>query len=79
MECPAIHFVEDRYETLLSIIRHNSETNGSLSHVRLYLADWGYNTKAQRLHCSTHNKDQITIIDQSNFKELVNCVLQLDT
>ena len=39
----AFHFVEDRIETLRDVI-----ADPALNPVRLYLADWGYNTPAQR-------------------------------
>ncbi len=38
-----IWFVEDRLKTLLSIKQH-----GDLGEVQLFLADWGYNTPAER-------------------------------
>jgi phosphoglycolate phosphatase-like HAD superfamily hydrolase len=38
-----IWFVEDRLKTLLSVQQY-----ADLSQIRLYLADWGYNTKQER-------------------------------
>lgn len=38
-----IWFVEDRLKTLQTVQAH-----GDLSQIRLYLADWGYNTAAER-------------------------------
>jgi hypothetical protein len=40
---PQIHFVEDRFETLLSVMK-----DPALENVKLYLVDWGYNTPEQR-------------------------------
>ena len=39
----AFHFIEDRLETLVDVIGEPA-----LAAVKLYLADWGYNTPAQR-------------------------------
>jgi phosphoglycolate phosphatase-like HAD superfamily hydrolase len=48
---PKVYFVEDRYETLLSVA-----SNNDLNHVDLYLADWGYNTLEQRKDAETNNR-----------------------
>lgn len=87
---PTIHFVEDRFETLVGIIKldqalrelQNTSTGASsreqkpfLSHLKLYLADWGYNTKAQREEAKSKYSDQIKLIDQTGFKTLVKAIL----
>lgn len=61
-----IHFVEDRYETLLTI----QHTPSLLpENVKLYLADWGYNTKEQI--AEARSNPRITVIDGEDFKKLV--------
>lgn len=40
-------FIEDRLPTLINVI-----TDDRLDHVELYLADWGYNTIADRQHAN---------------------------
>ena len=74
MHPPTIHFVEDRYETLLSVLAQRSTRTeglalGDLSHVRLYLADWGYNTAEQRA-AAAQNPD-IAVISQQQLAELI--------
>jgi hypothetical protein len=54
-----IHFVEDRVETLFDI-----SERPSLEKVRLYLADWGYNTPAQRERAQRHPRVVIWTLDQ---------------
>ena len=44
-----IHFVEDRYETLQGVIQYNADHANELGHVKLYLAEWGYNTPRYEL------------------------------
>lgn len=61
---PKIHFIEDRYETLLSVA-----SNNDLNHVELYLADWGYNTLEQRKEAEVHPR--IKIINSNNFETLL--------
>ncbi|MGR9073182.1 MAG: HAD family hydrolase [Gammaproteobacteria bacterium] len=39
-----VHFVEDRLPTLVNVLN-----NDRLKHVKLFLADWGYNTEQDRL------------------------------
>jgi hypothetical protein len=73
-----IHFVEDRYETLVGVIKHNEANDNELGHVKLYLADWGYNTQEQRKHAAEINSDKIRIITEGDFKDLVHSVLLLD-
>jgi phosphoglycolate phosphatase-like HAD superfamily hydrolase len=76
---PLIHFVEDRYETLLGVLRHRQkivnsaeEASHSLLNVHLYLADWGYNTAAQRQ--AARNQPGIEVIDREDFQNLVKRV-----
>ena len=38
-----IHFVEDRFETLIAVMKIPA-----LDDIQLYLVDWGYNTEEQR-------------------------------
>ena len=54
-----IHFVEDRVETLFDLMK-----NPSLDGVYLYLADWGYNTPAQREQARRHPRVTVWTIDQ---------------
>jgi hypothetical protein len=54
-----IHFVEDRVETLFDI-----EKSPRLDGVCLYLADWGYNTPAQREQARRHPRVTVWTIDQ---------------
>jgi hypothetical protein len=76
---PLIHFVEDRYETLLGVLRHRQEMSNTagdidqtLRNVRLYLADWGYNTAAQRQAAQKH--PNIEVIDRKDFHDLAKRV-----
>lgn len=73
---PKIHFVEDRYETLLGVI-HALEISNSTSlepenrlDLALYLADWGYNTPEQR--AAARSNKHITVISQHEFSDLMN-------
>lgn len=54
------HFVEDRLETLLRVASHKP-----LAEVKLYLADWGYNTEAARNRAQQH--PSITVWNQESF------------
>ena len=57
-----IHFVEDRFETLVKIVklrREERDRYALLDRVRLYLVDWGYNTEEQRQQVS-HNSHMIS-------------------
>jgi len=63
---PIIHFVEDRYETLINVLEHDG-----LSHVQLYLADWGYNTEQQREAVRSKYNSRIKLISQSDFRQMV--------
>jgi phosphoglycolate phosphatase-like HAD superfamily hydrolase len=60
-----IHFVEDRYETLLGVMN----TPG-LERVKMYLVDWGYNTEEQRL-ASMRLSPRIQLIGGSDFQSLI--------
>jgi hypothetical protein len=62
-EGAVIHFIEDRFETLLAV----ANTNG-LEDIKLYLADWGYNTEEQRALAKNH--DRIILISQDDFYSL---------
>jgi phosphoglycolate phosphatase-like HAD superfamily hydrolase len=55
-----IWFIEDRLKTLLSIQPH-----ADLAAVRLFLADWGYNTEPER-EAAQHN-NRIELLSLSNF------------
>lgn len=62
---PVIHFIEDRYETLLNIqcqLRNNARQTAP--NLRLYLADWGYNTASQQTE-ARENPDIVLISDKS--------------
>ena len=67
---PTIHFVEDRFETLINVLEH-----GGLEHVQLYLADWGYNTEQQKEAVRSQYKSRIKLISQSDFQLLVLSIL----
>jgi phosphoglycolate phosphatase-like HAD superfamily hydrolase len=54
-----IHFVEDRVETLFAVAG-----NPHLEGVRLYLADWGYNTPAQREQARRHPRISVSGLDR---------------
>ena len=58
-----IHFIEDRMETLLAVA-----SVPSLSHVRLYLVDWGYNTEKERQLALNH--ERIQLIGSSNHNRI---------
>lgn len=83
---PKIHFVEDRYETLLGVIHaleiiSNSsstslEPNEYPLDVVLYLADWGYNTPEQR--AAARSNKYITVISQHEFSDLMNLLYSSD-
>jgi hypothetical protein len=61
-----IHFVEDRYETLLNIIKIPE-----LDDIQLYLVDWGYNTQAQRIEAVSLSP-RVKLINGDDFKTLVS-------
>ena len=48
------HFIEDRLDTLLDVSQR-----AALRAVRLYLADWGYNTPAQRRDAAATGRIQV--------------------
>jgi len=52
------HFIEDRLDTLLDVV-----ADDALAAVRLYLADWGYNTPAQRREAAANNRIQVVALD----------------
>jgi phosphoglycolate phosphatase-like HAD superfamily hydrolase len=55
------HFIEDRLETLESVI-----AEPALASVRLYLADWGYNTPRQRE--SAARQQRIRVVSLAQFR-----------
>lgn len=59
-----VHFVEDRLDTLIAV----AET-ADLAHVRLYFADWGYSTPAERKEAS--GIPNVQIIDLTQFHTLL--------
>ena len=59
---PQIWFVEDRLKTLLTV-----QQQPDLSDVRLFLADWGYNTQAER--DSVAEYPRIRLLSLSGFTE----------
>lgn len=73
---PKIHFVEDRYETLLGVIHALEISNSTILEsenrldVALYLADWGYNTPEQK--AAARSNKHITVISQNEFSDLMN-------
>lgn len=58
-ESASLWFVEDRLNTLLSV-----EQQSDLAQVRLYLADWGYNTAAHRDEVRNHSKIQLLSLSE---------------
>jgi phosphoglycolate phosphatase-like HAD superfamily hydrolase len=58
-ESVSLWFVEDRLNTLLSV-----EQQSDLAQVRLYLADWGYNTAAHRDEVRNHPKIQLLSLSE---------------
>lgn len=68
---PVIHFVEDRYETLVAIRKQlQSLPSSSSLNLRLYLADWGYNTEEHRQAART--SQDIQLIGPEQFLELTS-------
>jgi phosphoglycolate phosphatase-like HAD superfamily hydrolase len=57
-----IWFIEDRLKTLISIQNH-----ADLAAIRLYLADWGYNTKQEQEAAQQNSK--IELISLSEFAQ----------
>jgi len=55
----AIYFVEDRLPTLLNVLK-----NDRLQNIRLFFADWGYNTEQDKREAAQH---PIQIIDIDHF------------
>lgn len=63
---PFIHFVEDRYDTLLSVI----DTPGlGPENVKLYLVDWGYTTEEHRQ--AARQNPLVEVLDFIAFNELM--------
>ncbi len=63
-EDAVIHFVEDRFDTLINVCKVSE-----LDQVQLYLVDWGYNTEEQRNEAKGHKR--IKLIDPEHFIELL--------
>ncbi|WP_159783079.1 HAD family hydrolase [Sodalinema gerasimenkoae] len=59
-----IIFIEDRLNTLYSVAEHED-----LNAVKLYLADWGYNTESMR-NMAKHD-ERITVISLQQFEALI--------
>lgn len=59
---PVIWFVEDRLKTLQNVQKY-----GELAQVGLYLANWGYNTAAERQEAEADN--QIRVLDLEQFSQ----------
>lgn len=59
-----VHFIEDRLETLQTVI-----ARPALDPVRLYLADWGYNTPAQREQAA--HQPRIRVVSKAAFRMAV--------
>ena len=55
----SLWFVEDRLNTLLSV-----EQQSDLTQVKLYLADWGYNTAAHQDEVGNHPRIQLLSLSQ---------------
>lgn len=55
-----IHFLEDRLNTLYSVA-----TQPDLAEIRLYLADWGYNTDAMR--AEARQSDRLSLVSLTEF------------
>ena len=55
------HFIEDRLETLQEVL-----ATPSLAAVQLYLADWGYNTDAQRAEAAATGR--IAVVSRDDFR-----------
>ena len=55
----SLWFVEDRLNTLLSV-----EKQSDLDQVKLYLADWGYNTAAHRNEARHHPRIQLLSLSE---------------
>ncbi|KAJ1433653.1 hypothetical protein B484DRAFT_326659 [Ochromonadaceae sp. CCMP2298] len=70
-EQPTLHFVEDRYETLLATLAHKAAHPLSLN-VKCYLVDWGYNTPEQRR--AARENPEVELISQEEFGALVGRV-----
>lgn len=65
-----IHFVEDRFETLLAVTKIPA-----LDSVQLYLVDWGYNTRSQREEAKKLFP-RIKLINGDDFKALATSFIQ---
>jgi phosphoglycolate phosphatase-like HAD superfamily hydrolase len=58
----AVHFIEDRLETLQEVVG-----TPALEALRLYLADWGYNTPAQREQAAACPR--IQVVSREGFRK----------
>ncbi|MGF1496471.1 MAG: HAD family hydrolase [Elainellaceae cyanobacterium] len=64
-DAPTIWFVEDRLKTLQTV-----QTHPDLTDVRLFLADWGYNTQADRDRAQADSR--IHLLSQAQFVQEFN-------
>lgn len=60
-QTPAIWFVEDRLKTLQNVQKYEE-----LAEVGLYLADWGYNTAAERQVAKEDDRLRVLSLEQFN-------------
>lgn len=60
-----LHFVDDRLDTLLAV----QQAQDVKSRWKLYLADWGYNTEAERAAAAA--TPGITVLSRQAFIELL--------
>ena len=58
-EAVTLWFVEDRLKTLQSV-----QQQPDLKPVKLYLADWGYNTKTEQESASNHPRIQLLSLEK---------------
>ncbi|MCZ6627185.1 MAG: HAD family hydrolase [SAR324 cluster bacterium] len=59
LEGGKFHFIEDRLDTLLKVMKLPA-----LDQVALYLVDWGYNTPAQREQAASTGRIKVVSMDQ---------------
>ncbi|MGB3534717.1 MAG: HAD family hydrolase [Microcoleaceae cyanobacterium] len=56
---PTIWFIEDRLKALLAV-----EKQPDLTDIRLFLADWGYNTKTEKQYTENHPRIKLLTLPQ---------------
>lgn len=59
----AFHFIQDRVETLMDVMKYPA-----LQQAQLYLVDWGYNTPLQRREAAATNR--IRVVSMNEFRSL---------